>query len=75
FEAACNVALADGHKPLLEIMIPLVGTQAELDLQADVVRTVAEEVFREKKVRVKYLIGTMIELPRAALTAAAPSPA
>jgi pyruvate,orthophosphate dikinase len=69
FEAACNVAESDGHEPLLEIMIPLVGTQAELELQADVIHTVAEEVFREKKRRVVYLIGTMIELPRAALTA------
>jgi pyruvate,orthophosphate dikinase len=69
FEAACNVALTDGFAPHLEIMIPLVGTQAEFELQAGVVRTVAEDVFREKNTRVGYLVGTMIELPRAALTA------
>jgi pyruvate,orthophosphate dikinase len=69
FEAACNVAAASGHAPELEIMIPLVGTRAELDLQADVVRTVADDVFRERGTRVAYMIGTMIELPRAALTA------
>jgi pyruvate,orthophosphate dikinase len=69
FEAACNVALRTKKKPRLEIMIPLVGTRRELELQADIVRTVAEEVFLEKKVRVPCLIGTMIELPRAALTA------
>jgi pyruvate, orthophosphate dikinase len=69
FEAACNVAKSTKKKPMLEIMIPLVGTKAELDLQADVVRTVAEEVFREAKTRVDFLVGTMIELPRAALTA------
>jgi pyruvate,orthophosphate dikinase len=69
FEAACNVAAQSGHAPELEIMIPLVGTRAELDLQADVVRTVAEDVFREKGTRVAYMIGTMIELPRAALLA------
>ncbi|MFN0243864.1 MAG: pyruvate, phosphate dikinase [Planctomycetota bacterium] len=69
FEAACNVAKRTGRKPRLEIMIPLVGTRRELDLQTEVVRTVAEEVFREKKMRIPCLIGTMIELPRAALTA------
>jgi pyruvate,orthophosphate dikinase len=69
FEAACNVALRTKKKPRLEIMIPLVGTRRELELQADIVRTVAEEVFLEKKLRVPCLIGTMIELPRAALTA------
>jgi pyruvate,orthophosphate dikinase len=70
FEAACQVALDTKKKPRLEIMIPLVGTKRELDLQAGVVRTVAEEVFREMKIEVPFLVGTMIELPRAALTAA-----
>ena len=69
FEAACNVARDTKKKPMLEIMIPLVGTRRELDLQADVVRNVAEEVFAEAKIRVPFLVGTMIELPRAALTA------
>jgi len=69
FEAACSVAKSTKKKPRLEIMIPLVGAKKELDLQADVVRTVAEEVFGEMKIEVPFLVGTMIELPRAALTA------
>ena len=51
-------------------MIPLVGHVNELKSQAQVVRRVAEEVFKKYKVKVDYLIGTMIELPRAAVTAA-----
>ncbi len=69
FEAACNVAKRTKKRPQPEIMIPLVGTADELRLQAAEVRTVAEEVFAKKKTRIPYLIGTMIELPRAALTA------
>src|SRR5207249_2649176 len=52
-----------------EIMIPLVGHVKELALQAEVVRRVAEEVMREKGTRLRYLVGTMIEIPRGALTA------
>ncbi len=69
FEAACDVS-ARGLTVRPEVMIPLVGARAELDDQAAVVRRVAEEVFREKGRRVKYLVGTMIEVPRGALTAA-----
>jgi pyruvate,orthophosphate dikinase len=69
FEAACAVARKTGRNPIVEIMIPLVGTKRELDLQAEVVRATAEVVFREEKKRIPYLVGTMIELPRAALTA------
>jgi pyruvate,orthophosphate dikinase len=69
FEAACEVARATGRPPEVEIMIPLVGTKRELDLQAQIVRAVAEEVFAEAGRRVPFLVGTMIELPRAALTA------
>jgi pyruvate, orthophosphate dikinase len=69
FEAACNVAKKGGPPPKVEIMIPLVGTRRELDLQAEIVRATAEEVFGEKKKRLPYLLGTMIELPRAALLA------
>ncbi|MSR61077.1 MAG: pyruvate, phosphate dikinase [Planctomycetes bacterium] len=69
FEAACDVARATKKKPRPEVMIPLVGTKKELELQAAVVRAVAEQVFAEKKLRLPYLVGTMIELPRAALTA------
>jgi pyruvate,orthophosphate dikinase len=50
-------------------MVPLVGDVEELRRQADLVREVAERVFTERKRRVNYLVGTMIELPRAALTA------
>ena len=50
-------------------MIPLVANVVEFRKQALIVRQVAEEVFREKQITVPYLLGTMIELPRAALTA------
>ena len=69
FEAACNVAKKAKKKPRPEIMIPLIATREELRLQAAIVREVAEEVFAKKKMRLPYLVGTMIELPRAALTA------
>ncbi len=68
FEAACEVA-SRRKKVLPEIMIPLVGHVAELRLQRQVVVDTAEKVFAEKKRRVDYLVGTMIELPRAAITA------
>ncbi len=71
FEAACNVARETGKKPKLEIMIPLVATPEELELQAAEVRAVARQVFAEKELEIPCLIGTMIELPRAALVAAA----
>jgi pyruvate,orthophosphate dikinase len=58
-----------GNVVVPEIMIPLTATVKEMKNQADIVRRVAEEVFAEKKDRVDYLVGTMIELPRAALVA------
>jgi pyruvate, orthophosphate dikinase len=68
FEAACSLA-KKGQKVIPEIMIPLVGDVKELSiLKANLIR-VAEEVMAKQKVRVEYLIGTMIEIPRAALTA------
>ncbi|HON18616.1 MAG TPA: pyruvate, phosphate dikinase [Salinivirgaceae bacterium] len=67
-EAACNLKLK-GKNPKPEIMIPLVGTLKEFKHQEQIIRRVAEEVFAEKKVKVDYLVGTMIEIPRAALTA------
>lgn len=67
-EAACIVK-AEGVDVHPEIMIPLVGTRRELEDQTQHVRQVAEEVFAERGIRVDYLVGTMIELPRAALTA------
>lgn len=69
FEAACDVAAASGEAPIPEVMIPLVATKRELQLLRALVDKVAEEVFVEKGVRVDYLVGTMIELPRAALMA------
>jgi pyruvate,orthophosphate dikinase len=67
-EAACDVA-AKGIKVKPEIMIPLVGHVNEFKLQEEIVRRVAKEVMQEKGRKIKYLVGTMIELPRAALTA------
>ncbi len=69
FEAACDVAAASGDAPIPEVMIPLVATKRELDLMKAVVDAAAEAVFAEKGRRVDYLVGTMIELPRAALMA------
>jgi len=68
FEAAAEVQ-KQGVKVKPEIMIPLVGFKKELDLQVEVVHRVAKEVMAEKKVKLNYLVGTMIEVPRGALTA------
>src|SRR5271165_3843190 len=68
FEAAVAVEKA-GIKTHAEVMIPLIATVKEMENQAAIVRRVAEEVFREKGKKVHYLVGTMIELPRAALLA------
>jgi len=65
FEAACQLDVA----PVPEIMIPLVATKRELELMKDVVDKAAEAVFAEQGKRIEYLVGTMIELPRAALKA------
>jgi pyruvate,orthophosphate dikinase len=68
FEAAVQVA-GKGVKVKPEVMIPLTSGLKEMKNQADIVRRVAEEVFKEKGKRVEYMVGTMIELPRAALMA------
>ena len=68
FEAAVAVA-KDGGKPHAEVMIPLIATVKEMAHQGGIVRRVAEEVFKEKGAKVHYMVGTMIELPRAALIA------
>jgi len=68
FEAAVAVE-KDGVKTHAEVMIPLTATLKEMANQAAIVRRVADEVFAEKKKKVHYLVGTMIELPRAALVA------
>jgi pyruvate,orthophosphate dikinase len=69
FEAVCAVKIASGEAPLPEIMIPLVATKRELAILKALVDKTAEEVFTEAGTRVDYLVGTMIELPRAALMA------
>ena len=68
FEAAANCQKRK-IKVLPEIMVPLVGHVNELSDQEKLIRRVADEVMAEKKIKISYLLGTMIELPRAALTA------
>ena len=68
FQAAAQVQ-AEGIKVHPEIMIPLVGFPKELSLQIEIVHRVAKEVAKERKTKLKYLVGTMIEIPRAALAA------
>lgn len=68
FEAAAEVQ-KQSIKVRPEVMIPLVGFQKELDLQAELVHRVAREVMAAQKVKLNYLVGTMIEVPRGALTA------
>ncbi|MDX9827940.1 MAG: pyruvate, phosphate dikinase, partial [Spirochaetia bacterium] len=67
-EAAINVQ-KKGIKVFPEIMVPLIGTKAEFVLQEEIIRSTAEKVFAETGTKVEYLVGTMIEIPRAALTA------
>jgi pyruvate, orthophosphate dikinase len=65
FEAACDLEVS----PIPEVMVPLVGTRRELELMKEVIDRTAEAVFAEREKRIEYLVGTMIELPRAALMA------
>jgi len=67
-EAACNMA-KKGIKVLPEIMIPLIGTISEFDYLEEIVRKTAEKVISKSESKVKYMVGTMIEIPRAAITA------
>jgi pyruvate,orthophosphate dikinase len=67
-EAALNLK-KKGIKAIPEIMIPLIGTLKEFQVQEDIIRQTADMVFKERKDRIDYLVGTMIEVPRAALTA------
>ncbi|MCB5269982.1 MAG: pyruvate, phosphate dikinase [Candidatus Cloacimonadaceae bacterium] len=67
-EAAINVQ-NKGVKVFPEIMVPLIGTLAEFELQEKIIRETADKVFAETGTKVQYLVGTMIEIPRAALTA------
>ncbi len=67
-EAACQVA-GKGITVLPEIMIPLIGTPEEFNFLEEIIRQVADEIIRERQAKVKYLVGTMIEIPRACLVA------
>ncbi len=67
-EAACNMAKKK-IKVMPEIMIPLIGTKAEFDILEVIVRETAEAVIKTKKVKVAYMVGTMMEIPRATLVA------
>jgi len=67
-EAACELA-KEGKRIVPEIMIPLVGMVAEMKSQKDLIREVAQETMKRYNVKLSYLVGTMIELPRAAVTA------
>ena len=69
FEAACDVAAKAGEAPVPEIMVPLVASKRELELLKNVIDETAKAVFEERGSSVEYLVGTMIELPRAALMA------
>ncbi len=69
FEAAVEVAKSTGRKPIPEVMIPLVATHAELSILKDLVDRTATAVFEKSGETLEYLVGTMIELPRAALRA------
>ncbi|MBU4561712.1 pyruvate, phosphate dikinase [bacterium] len=68
FEAACELT-KEGYKVIPEVMIPLVGHVNELKLTKEDVHRVADEVMKRKKMRINYSVGTMIELPRACITA------
>ena len=69
FEAACELAKNDGFKIIPEVMVPLVGHVNEFIAQKGIIVKVAEEVMDKFAVRLNYMVGTMIEIPRAALTA------
>ncbi len=67
-EAACNMT-KKGVSVHPEIMIPLIGTKAEYDILEELIRTTAKEVIKKKGIKIKYLVGTMMEIPRATLVA------
>ncbi len=68
FEAACELA-KKGKKPMPEVMVPLVGNINELKHQKEIIQRVAEETIKKAGAKMEYKIGTMIEVPRGALTA------
>ncbi len=68
-EAACNVEKQGRIKVHPEIMVPLIGTVAEFEFLEKIIRKTADEIIEKRKAKFTYLVGTMIEIPRAALTA------
>ena len=68
FQAACELR-KQGKNPYPEVMIPLVGTLKELQMQQEIVERVARETMKKYGVKVRYMLGTMIEIPRACLVA------
>ncbi len=68
FQAAARI-LKEKGKVHPEVMVPLIGTKAEMDNQAALINSIAADVQKEQKVKIAYMVGTMIEIPRAALTA------
>ena len=68
-EAACNVEAKKKIKVIPEIMVPLAGSKTEFDFLEARIRKVADGIIKERKSKLKYMVGTMIEIPRAALTA------
>ena len=69
FEALSDLKKRKQNSALPEIMIPLVSTEAEIKIMKDLVINIAKKVQKENKVKIKFLVGTMIELPRAAIKA------
>ncbi len=67
-EAACNVA-KKGVKVFPEIMVPLIGTEAEFSILEEIIRNTADAIIKKKGAKVKYMVGTMMEIPRATLVA------
>ncbi len=69
FEAACEVKKETGETVLLEIMVPLVSSKKELEIMKELIIKIEKQVCQESKTELNYMVGTMIELPRAALLA------
>jgi pyruvate,orthophosphate dikinase len=69
FEAVCSVAKTTGQSPIPEVMVPLAATAREIALCKAVIDTVAAEVMAETSMSISYLVGTMVELPRASICA------
>jgi pyruvate,orthophosphate dikinase len=69
FEAVCSVAKTTGQSPIPEVMVPLAATAREIALCKTVIDTVAAEVMAETSMSISYLVGTMVELPRASICA------